>query len=96
MMIDENKDYVIRSKLTITVKTLNKNNDKNKVETHHTNKQTKKETHRHRNWQNLGRKTKRHTYKYTHKQTYNCTHIKRERETKKMKNKLTLCSVNNK
>ena len=33
MMIDENKDYVIRSKLTITVKTLNKNNDKNKVAT---------------------------------------------------------------
>ena len=95
MMIDENKDYVIRSKLTITVKTHNKNNDKNKVATNQTNKRTKKQTHRHRNWQNLGRKTKRHTYKYTHNQTYKCTHIKRDRN-EKMKNKCTLCSVNNK
>ena len=95
MMIDENKDYVIRSKLTITVKTHNKNNDKNKVATNQTNKRTKKQTHRHRNWQNLGRKTKIHTYKYTHNQTYKCTHIKRDRN-EKMKNKFTLCSVNNK
>ena len=95
MMIDENKDYVIRSKLTITVKTLNKNNDKNKVATNQPNELTKKQTHRHRNWQNIGRKTKRHTYKYTHNQTYKCTHIKRDRN-EKMKNKCILCSVNNK
>ena len=38
-MIDENEDYVAKSKLTITVKTFTKYNDKNRVAAKQTNKQ---------------------------------------------------------
>ena len=40
MIIDENKDYVTKSKLTITTKTLSKNNVRNKVAAKQENKQT--------------------------------------------------------
>ena len=73
-MIDENKDYDTKSKLTITAKKLSKTNVRSKVAP----KQENKQTHRHRNWQNLGRKTKTHTYIYTHKQTYKWSHVQRE------------------
>ena len=39
-MIDKNNDFVIKSKLTLTVKTLSKYNDRNRVAAKQTNKQT--------------------------------------------------------
>ena len=45
MMIDENKDCVTKSKLTITVKTFNKYNGRSRIAA----KQTDKETQKHRN-----------------------------------------------
>ena len=59
-MIDENEDYLTKSKLTITVKTFSKYNDRNRLVVKQTNKQTqryrkqekcvqkKKHTNRHR------------------------------------------------
>ena len=41
-MIDENKDYVTKSKLPITVKTLSKYNGRNMEAANETNKQTQK------------------------------------------------------
>ena len=41
-MIDENEDYVTKSKLTITVKTLSKYNDRNRVAAKQTNKQSQR------------------------------------------------------
>ena len=49
VMIDNNEDYVTKSKLTIAVKALAKYNDKSRVAV----KQTNKQTQRHRNWQTL-------------------------------------------
>ena len=43
-MIDQNKDYVIKSKLTLTVKRLRKNNYRNKVADKQTNRLTDTET----------------------------------------------------
>ena len=48
-MIDENNDCVTKSKLTITVKTLCKYNDRSRVAAKQ--KKTNKQTQRHRNWQ---------------------------------------------
>ena len=56
-MNDENKDYVAKSKITITVKTLGELNDRSRVAATQTKKHT---TERHRNWQTFGRKTKVH------------------------------------
>ena len=53
VMIDNNEDYVTKSKLTIAVKALAKYNDKSRVAVKQTNKQTNKQTQRHRNWQTL-------------------------------------------
>ena len=59
MIVDDN--YVTKSNLTITVKTLTKYNDRSKVAAKQTNKQTNrlrdKETDKH-----LGRKIKKKTY----------------------------------
>ena len=41
-MIEESKDYVTKSKLTITVKALSKYNNRSRVVVKQTNKQTKK------------------------------------------------------
>ena len=65
-MIDENNGCITKSKLTIAVKTLSKYNDRSRVATRQTNKQTNilrdTETDKH-----LGRKhtkgRKIHTYK---------------------------------
>ena len=43
-MIDKNNDFVIKSKLTLTVKTLSKYNDRNRVAAKQTNKQTDSDT----------------------------------------------------
>ena len=48
-MIDENNDCVVKSKLTMTIKTLSKYNDRSRVAA----KQTNRQTQRHRNWQNI-------------------------------------------
>ena len=51
MVIDDNKDYVTKSKLKTTVNTLSKYNDRSKVASKQTNKQTNrlrdKETGKH-------------------------------------------------
>ena len=65
MVIDDNKDYVTKSKLKTTVNTLSKCNDRSKV----ASKQTNKQTQRQRNWQTLRQKTKRHTNRRTNKLT---------------------------
>ena len=54
-MIDENKDYGTKSKLTIAVKTLSKYNGRNVEAANETNKQTQK----HRNWQTFRLKNKK-------------------------------------
>ena len=61
-------------KLTITVKTFTRYNDRSRVAAKQTNKQkTDSETGEH-----LGRKTKKYTCKYTHKQTWSQnTHTER-------------------
>ena len=41
-MIDENEDYLTKSKLTITVKTFSKYNDRNRLVVKQTNKQTQR------------------------------------------------------
>ena len=45
-MIDENGNYVTKSKLTITVKTFSKYNDKSRVAAKQANKQTQRHTHK--------------------------------------------------
>ena len=57
-MTDENEDCVTKSKLTITVKTFNKYNDRSRLAAKQTNRLRDRETGKH-----LGSKTKRHTYK---------------------------------
>ena len=54
-MIDENKDYITKPKLPITVKTLSKYNGRNVEAANETNKQTQK----HRNWQTFRQKNKK-------------------------------------
>ena len=54
-MIDKNNDFVIKSKLTLTVKTLSKYNDRNRVAAEQTNKQTQTR----RNWQIFRKKNKK-------------------------------------
>ena len=44
MVIDDNKDYVTKSKLKTTVNTLSKYNDRSKVASKQTNKQADSET----------------------------------------------------
>ena len=44
MVIDDNKDYVTKSKLKTTVNTLSKCNDRSKIASKQTNKQTNKQT----------------------------------------------------
>ena len=53
-MIEESKDYVTKSKLTITVKALSKYNNRSRVVVKQTNKE---------NGKHLGRKAKSHIYK---------------------------------
>ena len=55
-MIDENKGYVTKSKITTTVKILGELNDRSRVAATHTKKHT---TQRDRNWQTFGQKNKR-------------------------------------
>ena len=55
MIVDDN--YVTKSNLTITVKTLTKYNDRSKVAAKQTNRLRDKETDKH-----LGRKIKKKTY----------------------------------
>ena len=57
-MIDENEDYVTKSKLTITVKRLSKYNGRNRVAAKQTNRFRDTDTGNH-----LGRNTRRQTYK---------------------------------
>ena len=45
-MIDENGNYVTKSKLTITVKTFSKYNDKSRVAAKQANKQTQRHSHK--------------------------------------------------
>ena len=54
-MIDENKGYVTKSKITTTVKTLGELNDRSRVAATHTKKHT---TQRDRNWQTFGQKNR--------------------------------------
>ena len=61
-MIDENKYYVTKSKLAITIKTVNIYNDKSMVAAKETKKQM---TQRRRNWQKFRQKNKK-TYLHTH------------------------------
>ena len=64
-MIDNNEDYVTKSKLTIAVKALAKYNGKSRVAVKQTNKQTDSETQKLANI-----KAEKHTYlakRYTHK-----------------------------
>ena len=61
-MIDENNNCVTKSKLTITVKTPSKYNDRRRVAAKQTKTNKQSKSHR----QNIKR-TKRHTYKQTHK-----------------------------
>ena len=42
-MIDENEDYVTKSKLKIKVKAFSKHNDRNRVAAKQTNKQTQRD-----------------------------------------------------
>ena len=84
-MIDENKGYVAKSKLTITVKTLGKYNDRSRVAAKQTNRLRNTEVDKH-----LARKhtkgRKRHT---SNRPTSTLTvDTRSERElNKKMKNK---------
>ena len=55
-MIDENKYYVTKSKLAITIKTVNIYNDKSRVAAKETKKQM---TQRRRNWQKFRQKNKK-------------------------------------
>ena len=76
-MIDENNSCITKSKLTITIKTFSKYNDRTGLQPNkQTNRLRDSETDKH-----LGKKhtkeRKRHIYKYTHKQTY-CGHTDRE------------------
>ena len=66
MVIDDNKDYVTKSKLKTTVNTLSKYNDRSKVASKQTNKQTDSETKKLANTQTKNKKT----HEQTHKQTY--------------------------
>ena len=59
-MIDENEDYVTKSKLKITVKAFSKYNDRNRVAV----KQTNKQTQRHRKQQTYRQKNKKHTNRH--------------------------------
>ena len=85
-MIDENKDYVTKSKRTITEKILSKYNDRSRY-------QPNKQTNRFRDTEtvkNLGRKIKRHTLnRHTSKLIVD---IRTKRGKQKMKNE-ALCSV---
>ena len=65
-MINENEDYVIKSKLTITVKRLSKYNGRSRVVAKQKNRPRGKETGKH-----LRRKIKRHTNKHTSRLTVN-------------------------
>ena len=56
-MIDENEDCVTKSKLTITVKTVSKYNERSRVAA----KQANKQSQRQRNWRTFSQKKKGHT-----------------------------------
>ena len=56
-MIDENEDCVIKSKLTITVKTVSKYNERSRVAAKQANKQSQRQT----NWRTFSQKKKGHT-----------------------------------
>ena len=61
-MIDKNNNFVIKSKLTITVKTLSEYNDRSRVAAKQTNKQTNKQTDSDTEIdKHSGRKTKSYT-----------------------------------
>ena len=62
-MIDENNGCITKSKLTITVKTLSKYNDRNRVAAKQTNKQTYSETETDKHLGRKHTKEKIHTYK---------------------------------
>ena len=85
-MIDKNNDFVIKSKLTLTVKTLSKYNDRNRVAAKQTNKQTDSDTQKLTNIQEEKQKV---ILTQTHKQTYKRRHAQREK--KQMKNEALCC-----
>ena len=86
-MIDKNKDCVIKSKLTITVKTFSKYNDRSRLAA----KQTNKQTNRLRDIEaskNLGRKRKNIlTYRYTGRLALDIRTHRGEKLKKKLKMK---------
>ena len=57
MLIDENKDYVTKSKLTVTVKTPSEYNERSRIAAKQTDSETQK-TDKH-----LDREIKGHTYR---------------------------------
>ena len=91
-MIDENEDYFTKSKLAITVKTFGKYNDRSRVPTEQTNKNTQ----RHRKWQTFRKKKdilkNRHTSRLT-------VDTRTQRGKQKMKNealRFVVIEINNK
>ena len=73
-MIDENEDYVAKSKLTITVKTFTKYNDKNRVAA----KQTNKQIQRPRKQQNMMQKNKKTYLQIDTEADFQWTNAKRD------------------
>ena len=79
-MIDKNKDYITKSKLTIPAKTLSKNNDRNRAAA----KQANKHTQAHKNWEKFSQ-TEKQKIILTNRRTRRLTseHIHREKQTNK-------------
>ena len=86
-MTDENKDYVKKSKLTITANTLRKSIDWSRV----ADKQTNKQNQRYRNWKTFRQKNKK-TYLQIDVQADLQKDTRTETGKQKMKNE-ALCSV---
>ena len=82
-MIDENNGCITKSKLTTTIKTLTKYNDRSRVAAN----QSKKRNQRRRIDKNVGRKHTKERKMHTYKQTY-CGHRQRERERERVKQKM--------
>ena len=83
-MIDKNNNFVIKSKLTITVKTLSEYNDRSRVAAKQTNKQTQTQK-----LTNIQAEKQKVILTQTHKQTYKRRHAQREK--KQMKNEALCC-----
>ena len=79
-MIDKNKDYITKSKLTIPAKALSKNNDRNRAAA----KQTNKHTQTHKNQEKFSQ-TEKQKFILTNRRTRRRTseHIHREKQANK-------------